>query len=159
MTDTIETDVALTAFHEAGHAWAYHRHGLLVDEVLITPGSTDHRGVCNPPIRPIDITVRAWVAAAGPIAQAIHSWNTDENRCDLDDWDDYLTGAVWSGGDDDLQRAMGFLDQPEITAFIRSTMESEWDAITRLATALLNTGRIPGSDVSKILNTWQIGTK
>jgi hypothetical protein len=88
-----------TAFHEAGHAWAYMRAHKPLRYITIRPragaGRPGH-GVCRTwKPRRIDVGQGAWISAAGPVAEAI--WVQQEYPGDdLDDltFDDHLLGAV-----------------------------------------------------------------
>jgi hypothetical protein len=141
-----------TAFHEAGHAWAYRLHNMPLRYISVRPRRTDRIGVCQPwKPRRINIGVQAFIASAGPVAQAHH-----EMRCDPDaanyEFDDYVTGAFLSGGDDDYERSHGMLDDRESVDLIRSEMEREWRRIERLAERLLSSGTVSGREAFEVLN-------
>ena len=134
-----------TAIHEAGHAWAYHREGKPLRYVTIRPREAGVTGVCRPwKPRRLDVVKAAWIASAGPVAEAM--WF---HRRDLDDefeWEDHLNGAVLAGGHDDLSQSMGMLDSPDVVTMLRGWLESDWPRIERLADRLCDAGTVSGRD-------------
>lgn len=103
MTDMRELDDrTMTAYHEAGHAVAsVMRGGSELRSVTLTPGHPDHRGQTWHSSAPWDAGFIAW---AGPWAQARASWGDlplDGEDDDLLTFDDYLVGAVLTGGHED----------------------------------------------------------
>lgn len=140
----------LTAWHEAGHAWAYARCGMPLRYLTIRPRNPGLTGVCRPwKPRRTDIGATSFIAAAGPIAEAVHDQaaNTDPWL----EWDDYLSGAVLAGGHDDLTQSFGLLDSPEAIERIRGQVEADWPGITRLAEQLLSTRTVSGRAAWELL--------
>jgi len=60
-------------------------------------------------------------------------WAQRTEPDDCLEWDDYLGGAVLSGGHDDLAQSMGMLDSLETIAHLRGLLEHDWPAISDLA--------------------------
>lgn len=139
-----------TAIHEAGHAWAYHRANKPLRYVTIHPREPGVSGACRPwKPRRIDIVLFAQIAAAGPIAEAMWAMNHDVDNVGNWEFDDYLTGAVLSGGCDDLQHALGMLDSSDVVEFLRAQIETDWLKVERVANQLMEAGTVSGRDAFK----------
>ena len=142
-------DIEATAFHEAGHAWAYRLRELPLRYVTTRPrdGSL---GICRPwKPRRIDPYDAMFTASAGPVAQAI--WSQQMYPDDGYDWHDYLVGAVLCGGHDDLSKANGMLDSPSVMEWMRGEQQRHWPAISALAQALIERHTLSGRDAFSIL--------
>jgi hypothetical protein len=141
MTDA---EKVLTAVHEAGHAWAYRDLGKPLRYVTIRPRTPGAVGLCKP-WKPRRLTgwLMPLIAAAGPIAEAMHRW---AKRPDDDlEWDDYLSDAVFDGGRDDLSRSLGLLDNEDFVSTMRASLDRDWPAIERLARVLVAKGTVSGA--------------
>ncbi|MDP9398374.1 MAG: hypothetical protein M3P96_11400 [Actinomycetota bacterium] len=124
------------AFHEAGHVWAYHRHGLPIRYATLRPRTPSTSGVTalwRP--RRVDAFVTGWIASAGPIAEAVYVMRLHPTA-DGCEWGDYLTCAALAGGHDDLQRSTGLLDAEDVVTAIREEIEHDWSAVAVLAEVL-----------------------
>lgn len=147
-------DRTATAYHEAGHACAYYRHGLPLEYVTIEPEEGELRGLCQPPApRLIDVGVAAVIAAAGPVAQAIwqHDAATDDERAEYDDdWRNVLLGAVLDGGHDDAEQSLSLLDD-RAADVIREWMLHEWPAVAELAQLLTKHGTVHAPQLRAVL--------
>jgi hypothetical protein len=92
-----EEILILTAYHEAGYAWAYRLHHKPLRYVTVRPREAGLTGTCRPwKPRRLDIGVNAFIASARPIAEAMFSQGTSEDE--WIEWDDHLVGAVLAGG-------------------------------------------------------------
>jgi hypothetical protein len=64
-----------TAFHEAGHDWAYFQVRKPLCYITIRPraaGGQPGHGICRTwKARRMDVGLVAWISAAGPVAEAI----------------------------------------------------------------------------------------
>jgi hypothetical protein len=64
-----------TAFHEAGHDWAYFQVRKPLCYITIRPraaGGQPGHGICRTwKPRRMDVGLVAWISAAGPVAEAI----------------------------------------------------------------------------------------
>jgi hypothetical protein len=137
------------AVHEAGHAWAYRVCRLPLRYVTMRPRDPRLSGICRVwKPRRIDIGVNAFVASAGPIAEAIFDQDTTPD--DDYEWQDHLAGAVLAGGHDDLSLSMGMLDSPGSVDAIRRMLQQEWVGIEALASRLVADGTV-GRDAFELL--------
>lgn len=144
MVSTPASENTITAVHEAGHAWAYHQNELPLRYVTIRPRIAGHLGACRTwRPRPINAGAMAFIASAGPIAQAVHALDTD---CadEFLEWDDYVDGAVLMGGEHDLEQSLGMLGDPRTTTMIRDRLRSDWSGVQALAATLLHAGTVSG---------------
>jgi hypothetical protein len=150
----------VTAYHEAGHVWAYHLHHKPLRYVTVRPRQSGLTGICRPwKPRRIDIGVFAWIASAGPIAEAmsIQAGSADpssdfyDEGADFYDWDDYLMGAVLTGGHDDLSLSFGMLDSPSSVDYIREQLTGAWVGISALAKQLVSDQTVSGRDAWELL--------
>lgn len=148
MTDVMATRAA---FHEAGHAWAYVSAGRAIRYVTIRPRTPGCTGFTAVPRRRIAIGLTVLVAAAGPIAEAIHTSRDDDDGDFPLDWDDHLLGAVLAGGRHDAEEALGLLDDPGSVAVLRGELESDWHRIAALAAELLTSRTVDGHTAAAIL--------
>jgi hypothetical protein len=153
-----ELETIVTAHHEAGHAWGYYLHHKPFRYATVRPRQVT--GVCRSwKPRRMDISVFAWIASSGPIAEAIfvQAASTDptsdlyDEWADGFDWDDYLTGAVLAGGHDDLANSLGMLDSPSVVAAIREQLEGAWVGISALANKLVSDQTVSGRDAWRLL--------
>lgn len=156
-------DDDLTAFHEAGHVWAYRRHRKPIRYVTIR-GRGRHGGVVTWR-RQLDPTVQSCISVAGPVAQGLRDaerrrpgghWLDDESDPDWLELGDYLVAAMLEARDGDWQRVKDFgplsthyWDRPEI---VRDQLISEWPSISRLAAALLASGTLSGRAAFDVLD-------
>lgn len=140
----------VTAIHEAGHAWAYHRHDKPLRYITIRPIGQGVAGICRPwKPRRMNAGVAAFIASAGPIAEALHLRATDADHFE---WEDLLTAAVLTGGHDDYEASLGYLDSADVVGLIRSEIESEWSAIEDLADRLMSVGTVSGREAFEVLS-------
>jgi hypothetical protein len=146
----------IAAFHEAGHAWAYYRHDLPLRYATIRPRQPGVDGICRPwKPRRISIDVRAFVATAGPVAEALHWYRNDPDRDTFHDspsFEDCLLGAQLLGGHDDRQQACGMLDDPDTVALVRELLELDWQRLEVLAKVLADSGTVAGPLLKEILS-------
>lgn len=144
----------VTAIHEAGHAWAYRRCKMPLRYVTIRPRDALTAGICRPwKPRRMDIGAAVLIAVAGPVAQAMLAQLTDTYEYDDVIWDDYVVRAVWSGGGEDHVDSLGLLDHSAATLGIRSQMQDDWAAITRLAEALVEEHTVDGKRAFELLGS------
>lgn len=143
---TVETDrrneLAVTAWHEAGHVTAYLSKGLPVRYATLRPRGGDAVGrtlPAGPRMLPYwDIAV---ISLAGPVAQGMYEFRTRAEDDGLTE-DDYIFGAYLTGGSCDAQRAAVAPQQAgpdggdlwEWTS--RRTLEPHWPVVTAIAEAL-----------------------
>jgi len=145
-----------TAFHEAGHAWGYfvsHKPLRYITIRARRGGGMPGNGSCQPwKPRRIDIGVAAWIAAAGPMAEAIWLQQSD-TQDELDDiiFDDYLVGALFAGGREDLERSRGLLDSNTSVEFMREALLGDWSKITALAEGLVAERTLSGAKAFELL--------
>ena len=142
----------VTAVHEAGHAWAYRLNQKPLRYVTVKPRRPEMSGLCQPwRPRRIKTSDYAWIASAGPIAEAIHCQQTDVQNIDGLEWDDYLLGAVLAGGHEDLRRSLGMLDNPASVAVIADMLREDWPGITALAERLMDPRTVTGVEAFHLL--------
>lgn len=150
-TDEAAALRASTAHHEAGHAWAYYRHGLPLRYATIRPRTRGHLGHCIPwKPRRIGPMESAFIAAAGPMAQAVWDEQAEPEPDEFIDWRDYVMGAVLTGGHDDLAQACGLLDGGA-AEWVRGEVLADWVAISQVAAALVIGGTVHGADLRRML--------
>ena len=94
----------------------------------------------------------AWIAAAGPLAEAVWLQQSD-TQDDLDDkiLDDYLVGVLYAGGKKDLERSDGLLDSQTSVEFMREALLSDWSKITALAEGLVAERTLSGAKAFELL--------
>lgn len=143
----------LTAVHEAGHAWAYYRYGLPLRYVTLRPRGAATVGMCRPwRPRPVDADANAYIAAAGPIAQAVEQWRSDASDPWREAFDDYLTAAVlWGGGHDDAAHARYYLSDAAMATAVRASLERDWAGVAAVAEQLITVATMPGRQVRALL--------
>lgn len=134
-----------TAIHEAGHAWAYQRFGLPLRYVTIRPREKGVDGRCTPwRPRRIPAWMAAEIAAAGPIAEAVHTSRAE--RAHVDDFHLYLTGAIFAGGREDEQKVGDRFESAQFVDFMRFMVELNWHRIETVAAMLMERGTVSGRD-------------
>lgn len=148
-------DPDITAFHEAGHLWAYNHYGLAVRYATIRPRQGLLGRVAVWPRR-VGIAQKMVIASAGPVAEAMytvaearHTFQYEDDDADLE-WSDHLDVALVNNGID-LAASRGMLDSPETTTHIRGLLQQDWARITRVAERLLREGTISGRDSVALL--------
>jgi hypothetical protein len=146
----------VAAIHEAGHVWAYSQpRALPIRYVTIRP-RTGGAGAGSVQVHPrrIDPWRKAWIASAGPVAEAIWSQMSGDPD-DGTEWGDHLCGAVLSGGQDDLRNATfggySMLDDTQATQAIRDGLRRAWAGIMRLAEQLAEHGTVLGPAAFELL--------
>lgn len=143
------------AIHEAGHAWAYYSARKPLRYVTIRPREPGVLGVCRSwKPRSIERYQLGLIASAGPVAEAIHSLQADEDPDPHGErtFESYLTVAVlFGGGHDDYAASAGLLDEPSVTAWLRDELVKNWAGITTLAGALCERGTVSGRDAAEFL--------
>jgi len=148
------------AIHEAGHVWAHRFHEVTLRYVTIQPRSRRNgkriHGACRPwKPRRIDPYVQAFIAGAGPIAEAICLHKRRRHISGEDsDFYDYLATALLDGGAGDLEMAHGLLSgSPGIVEGIRQDLQRDWSGIEVLAGRLVAEGTVSGRDALRRLRT------
>jgi len=142
--------VSVAAFHEAGHALGYVLH----DRPIISVSIDGENGLTAVPPTLIHRNVGAYIAALGPIAEAVQTLSLDEDVCTDDDTIEFglhLTVAICSGGHADYADSLNRLDEPSWVASLREEVVDHWDGVTRLALALVERGTVPGAEAVELL--------
>jgi|SRR5215469_12953916 len=160
----------LYAYHEAGHAVAWHVVGGLVEEVSIASSQTGYKGYCHfgflMPNGDEDLSPDEWLQRgridprtvtayyAGMLAMAYYCASYEGE-------DDYLEGSE----QDDLERIDALLlrlcpDEQQRSATkeacwmqAQKFLSDYWPAVQAVATKLLNRKALDGRDVHRII--WQ----
>lgn len=140
----------VTAFHEAGHAWAYHRSSMPLRYITIRPRTPGVVGLTKPwkPRRGHD---QERIAAAGPLAQAIHAQSIDDCAYPID-WEDQLFGAILFGGESVALVAGLYLEAPVLVNLERANLLADWDRIAALAHALVERRTVSGLEAFRLLS-------
>jgi hypothetical protein len=143
----------VTAIHEAGHVWGYWSGHLTVVHVTVIPRPRAYRGMVEVLPRRVRWNVAACAAAAGPVAQAIHSMLASD-PADGIGWVDHMASATIAGGAEDVEAAFGALDDSAdpFLAFIRDQLLRDWPAVTALAVKLVREGTVAGQDAFEVLS-------
>ena len=154
--DDRERELALSAWHEAGHAVAYLSYGRRFRYITLRPRSGDAGMVVVRPRR-IDVFTRAAIAAAGPIAQGRFDLATmapGELEAEGVEPEDVLVGAWLHGGHSDLEAVPeGYVDVAERIA--GRLLDQHWPAVGQLAGALVERRRLTYDDaVSLVGASW-----
>ncbi len=136
----------LTAYHEAGHAWAALYVGARVQSLSISPDNDDG------PERFGDTTILwsrrrfgrkelseklAWVALAGPVAEMVYSGKPFHPGTVAEwrqDWKDAFEALEHVA---DVQRRLASLEQTTIQLYQAFQDDFHWNAISALADHLL----------------------
>ncbi|TIC84115.1 hypothetical protein [Nocardioides sp. GY 10127] len=133
------------AVHEIGHAWAYTSAGLRLRYATIRPRDARLTGVCRPwKPREVAWDTYAWIGAAGPIAEAVYTFNSEPDEFDFED---HLTAAVLTGGCDDYEVAGHMLDAADVIEALRDQLTQSWSAILSTAERLLEVGTLTGVEL------------
>jgi|GEM_PF-2416319 hypothetical protein len=141
----------VTAIHEAGHAWAYCQQRRSIRYLTIRPRGLGVVGRTAVRAKLVPDFDAGYSAIAGPIAQAVWSMGHPEDEWGLD-WDDYFTGALLSGGHDDMERIpIWMLDNSEYVGHLRDAIEQQWPRLVTLAEHLVEIRTMDGSSVRSIL--------
>ncbi len=142
-----DRDRDLTAYHEAGHVLGFVRtgHAHRIEAVTVEP-TAEMRGQVRVAPAPIPLWDLAVIAALGPIAQAIRDQATDDDADDID-LCDYITAALWTGGDEDAKVAAGIFDaDPAVADHFADVARRHWPAIEGLARLLVERGTVTGTE-------------
>lgn len=149
MLDTV------TAYHEAGHAWAYWQARKPLRYVTIRPkagGGRPGHGRCQVwKPRRTNIVQNAWIAAAGPVAEAI--WSQSNDPDDDITFADHLTGVFLLTGTAGVADSLGMLDSAPFVEVLRSGLLSDWVGITALAERLVAEKTVSGHMAFELLES------
>jgi hypothetical protein len=153
----------LTAFHEAGHAYAAIYLGARVQSVTIDPDNDDG------PARTGDTVVlwsrrrftkremaekAACVALAGPVAEMIHSENPFHPALIAEWRQDWETAFETLEHVSDVQRRLAKLEQITLQLYRDFRQDEHWAAIGAIADALLAHETLDEEMLQEVVEPW-----
>ena|SRR6266700_4958713 len=135
------------ATHEAAHATISHFYGHELAEVEVTEES----GQCRLPTQKLDAREYLIFCCAGRAANCLIGWGDRHKRRAWEASEDYanpfVTAKALSDQDDEAAALLVRYSERRATVLL----ERNWNAVQRLAYALLNEEKLSGEEVSSLI--------